>query len=178
MKSILLISIFSLIAGLTPPEHWNADEANAKIMFSVKGPFGTVHGSFSGLKATIQFSEKDLAGSSLSTSIEAKTVSTGISMRNRDLRNEEEWLNTGKYPMISFKSKKIEKTSAGYKVLGDLTLKTTTKPIEIPFTFTSSGVGAVFKGQFTLNREDYKLGNKGGSVGDIVTISLEVPVKK
>ncbi len=159
-------------------EHWNADAANAKILFSIKGPFGTVHGNFSGLKATLQFSENDLAGSSLSATIEAKTVSTGISLRNSDLRNKEEWLDTDKYPVISFKSKKIEKTSSGYKVLGDLTLKATTKSIEIPFIFTPSGNTGVFKGEFTINREDYKIGKPGGSVGDPVSISLEVPVKK
>lgn len=159
-------------------EKWNADAASAKISFSIKGPFGTVHGNFSGLKATLQFSEKDLAGSSLSATIEAKTVSTGISLRNSDLRNKEEWLNTEKYPVISFKSKKIEKTSSGYKVSGDLTVKGTTKPVEIPFTFTPSGNTGTFKGQFTINREDYKVGKPGGSVGNPISISLEVPVKK
>ncbi len=178
MKSILLISIFTIIARLPLADHWNADASKAKIMFSVKGPFGTVHGNFSGLKATIQFSEKDLTTSSFTASLEAKTVSTGISLRNSDLRNKEEWLNTDKYPMISFKSKEVEKVAAGYKVLGDLTLKGTTKPIEIPFTFTATGSTGLFKGGFTIKREDYQLGKKGGSVGSIITISIEVPVKK
>ena len=178
MKFLLITTIITVMAGLIPAEHWNADAASAKISFSVKGPFGRVHGNFSGLKTTIQFSEKDLASSSLSATIEAKTVSTGISLRNSDLRNKEEWLNTEKYPVISFKSKKIEKTSSGYKVSGDLTIKGTTKPVEIPFTFVPSGNTGVFKGQFTINREDYKIGKTGGSVGNPISISLEVPVKK
>lgn len=178
MKSLLITSIITVMAGWILADHWNADAANAKISFSVKGPFGRVHGNFSGLTATIQFSEKDLASSSLSATIEAKTVSTGISLRNSDLRNKEEWLNTEKYPVISFKSKKIEKTSSGYKVSGDLTIKGTTKPVEIPFTFAPSGNTGTFKGQFTINREDYKIGKTGGSVGDPISISLEVPVKK
>jgi polyisoprenoid-binding protein YceI len=178
MKSLLLIFLFSLAALWTPADHWNADATKAKIAFSVKGPFGTVHGSFSGLKAGIQLSEKDLAGSSISASIDPKTVSTGISLRNSDLRNKEIWLNTDKYPVITFKSKKIEKTAAGYKVLGDLTLKGTTKAVEIPFSFNPNASEGVFKGQFTLNREDYHIGKSGGSVGDAVTITLEVPVKK
>jgi polyisoprenoid-binding protein YceI len=178
MKSLLIIPILTVMAGLMLAEKWNADAASAKISFSIKGPFGTVHGNFTGLKAILQFSEKDFASSSLSATVEAKTVSTGISMRNGDLRNKEEWLNTDKYPVISFKSKKIEKTSSGYKVSGDLTLKGITKPVEIPFTFTSSGATGTFKGQFTINREDYKVGKPGGSVGNPVSISLEVPVKK
>jgi len=167
-----------IIAGLTFAGSWNVDTANSKVTFSVKGPFGTVHGSFSGLKATIQFSEKDLAGSSISASIEAKTVSTGIGLRNHDLRSKEQWLNTDKYPQISFHSRKIEKTSSGYKAIGDLTLKGITKPVEIPFNFTYKDAGGVFKGQFTIKREDYNIGKSGGSVGSIITIVLEVPVKK
>jgi polyisoprenoid-binding protein YceI len=178
MKIKQIIARSAVIAGLTLSSNWNADTANAKVNFSVKGPFGTVHGKFSGLKTTIQFNEKDLPGSSISASVEAKTVSTGIGLRNRDLRSKEEWLNADKYPLIAFHSKKIEKAANGYKALGDLTLKGITKPEEISFTFTGQGATGLFKGKFLVKREEYALGKSGGSVGSIITIDLEVPVKK
>ena len=167
-----------LIAGLAVAGNWNADTANAKITFSVKGPFGTVNGSFTGLKATIKFDEKDLAGSSVQASIDPKTVSTGVGLRNHHLRNEEEWFNTDKFPVISFQSRKIEKAASGFKATGDLTMKGVSKRVEIPFTFTPNGDGGAFKGQFTIKRTDYNLGKPGGSVGEEVTIDLLVPVKK
>jgi polyisoprenoid-binding protein YceI len=178
MNLNLIKIIFSSILGYFLIANWTADTSNAKINFSVKGPFGTVHGSFSGLKATIQFDENDLAASSFSASVDATTVSTGIGLRNSDLRNEEVWFNTDKYPTISFKSKKIIKSATGFTVQGELTLKATTKPIEIPFTFTSTGNTGAFKGQFVIKREDYKLGKSGGSVGNEVSITLDIPVKK
>ncbi|HZK65769.1 MAG TPA: YceI family protein [Puia sp.] len=177
MKFKQILTMSTVVAGLSLSGNWNVDSANAKINFSVKGPFGTVHGSFAGVEATIKFDEKDLSGSSISASVDAKTVSTGVSMRNRDLRNEEKWFNTDKYPRINFRSKKIEKTGNGYKVLGDLTIKGITKPAEIPFTFTSKGTTGLFTGQFTVKRDDYNLGNHGGSVGSSVTVNLIVPVK-
>ncbi len=177
MKLAQVLAFSFLISGLPLTGDWKPDAANAKISFSVHGPFGTVHGSFTGLEATIQFNEKDLSKSSIAASVAAKTVSTGISLRNNDIRNKEEWLNTGKYPRISFRSKKIEKTAAGYKVLGDLTIKGVTKPVEIPFSFTSKESTGLFKGQFTIKREDYNIGKAGGSVGSIITITLSVPVK-
>jgi polyisoprenoid-binding protein YceI len=167
-----------VITSLALAVNWNVDAVNAKIMFSVKGPFGTVDGNFSGLKATIRFSENDLPGSSVSASIEAKTVSTGIGLRNRDLRKKEVWFNADKYPLITFHSRKIEKAGTGYKAIGDLTIKGTTRPVEISFTFNAKGDAGLFKGQFNIKRADYNLGNEGGSVGSIVTIMLEVPVKK
>lgn len=175
-KKLFMVSV--AIAGLSFAGNWQADATNSKINFSVHGPFGTVHGNFSGLQATIQFNEKDLAGSSIMASVDAKTVSTGISLRNSDLRNKEEWLNTDKYPRITFRSKKIEKTGNGYKASGELTIKGVTKPAEIPFTFTAKEASGVFKGQFNIKRTDYHLGKKGGSVGEEITIVISVPVKK
>lgn len=166
------------MAGLVLVSNWKTDPATAKISFSVKGPFGTVTGSFSGLKSEIQFDEKNLSGSSISASIDPKTVNTGIGLRNRHLRNEEEWFNTDKYPQIAFHAKKIEKNDNGYNAVGELTIKGTTKPATISFTFTSNGDTGLFKGQFTVKREDFNLGSTGGSVGSIITINLEVPVRK
>jgi polyisoprenoid-binding protein YceI len=173
-----LITGSAFISSLLFAGNWKVDTEKAKINFSVKGPFGTVHGNFTGLKAEIQFSEKDPSAGSVSASVEAKTVSTGIGLRNSDLRNKEEWLNVAKYPQITYRSKKIEKSGNGYKAIGDLTLKGISKPTEIPFTFTPHEGGGLFKGKFTIKRDDFKLGKPGGSVGEDITIDLEVPVKK
>ena len=176
LKQIIVRSV--IIAGLTFAGHWNVDTTNAKVSFSIKGPFGTVHGDFTGLKATIDFDEKNPAGGSITASIDPKTVSTGIGLRNKHLRNEEQYFNTDKYPEIAFHSKKMEKTGTGYKVVGELTMKGVTKPVEIPFTFTPNDGGGLFKGQFTIKRVDFNIGKPGGSIGEDVTINLEIPVKK
>jgi polyisoprenoid-binding protein YceI len=167
-----------LLATMVFAGNWNVDSANAKIGFSVKGPFGTVNGTFTGLQSTVKFDPADLAGSSVDASIDASTVSSGIGLRNHHLKSEEEWLNTEKYPRISYKSTKIQKTGTGYLALGDLKIKDVSKPVGIPFTFTSNGNTGVFKGEFSFKRLDFNLGKPGGSVGDVITIHLEVPVKK
>ena len=178
MKLKLFVSLFVLISGLLYTDNWTADVSKAKITFTVKGPFGIVNGSFSGLKTTIHFDEKDLGGSTIVASIDPKTVNSGNGLRNSDLKNKEVWLNTDKFNEISFHSKKIEKTSGGFTASGDLTLKGITKPVEIPFTFSSNRNTGLFKGKFTIKREDYHVGKPGGSVGNDVAIGLEIPVKK
>lgn len=169
---------FLLVAGLSLAGNWIAVPADAKISFSVKGPFGTVHGNFSGLQATIKFAENELESSSVSASVDAASVSTGIGLRNRDLRKKEEWLHTDKYPRISFRSGKIEKTGNGFSAIGDLTIKGITRPAVIPFTFAADGNKGVFKGQFNIRREDFTIGRPGGSVGSVITLMLEIPVNK
>lgn len=179
----MIILPLTLLIGTNPvtgidPGTWNVDAAKAKIQFSIHGMFGTVHGDFSGLKATIRFDPKNPAAGSISATIDAKTVSTGIGMRNHHLRTEEQFFDTDKYPTISFRSKKIEKTGNGYTAAGDLTIKDVTKPVLIPFAFENNGRTGTFKGQFTIKRLDYHLGKPGGSIGDEATISLEVPVSQ
>ena len=154
---------------------WNSNAATAKITFKVEGLFGTVSGSLSGLKSTIEFNGNDLAASSILASVDPKSISTGISLRNNDLQKEK-YLNSEKYPLISFKSNKIQKSGTGYKVIGDLTIKGVTKQIEIPFSFSEKEKEGVFKGAFTIQRLDYNVGKPGGSIGSMVTIDLEVPV--
>jgi polyisoprenoid-binding protein YceI len=175
-KFVLFRSI--LFAGTFFTGNWTVDASAAKVSFAIKGPFGTVRGDFTGLKATIQFNEQDLAGSSITASIDPATVSTGIGLRNRHLRNEEQYLNTSKYPAISFRSKKIERTGPGFTAEGELTLKGVTKPVEIAFTFNATGDAGLFRGEFTIKRADYNIGKAGGSIGETITLTLEVPVKK
>jgi polyisoprenoid-binding protein YceI len=109
--------------------------------------------------------------------VEVNTINTGIGLRNSDLKKEK-YFNAEKYPVISFKSKSIEKTEKGFKAEGTLTMKDVSKPVTIPFTFTANGNDGVFKGDFDINREDFSIGSKGGSIGNKVSIHLEVPATK
>jgi polyisoprenoid-binding protein YceI len=178
MNKRQIITKSILMAVLVFAANWTVDTAKAKVLFSVKGPFGTVNGSFTGLEASIHFDPNDLTGSMVQASIDAKTVNSGVGMRNHHLRSEEQYLNTDKFPRITFKSRKIEKSAGGFKAIGDLTLKGITKPVDIAFTFTPNGNTGVFKGEFSIKRGDFNLGKPGGSIGEIITLHLEVPAKK
>jgi len=178
MKAYIILALVTLMPAIFFATKWNADTEKSKISFTIKGPFGTVDGTFSGLKSEIQFNDNDPGGSSFTASIDASTVSTGIGLRNRDLRKEEIWFNTDKYPRISFRSTKIEKKGNGFVAHGELTMKGKTQPIEIPFSFSQKDNTGVFKGTFVIKREDFNLGKHGGSVGNEVTIQLDIPVKK
>ena len=174
---IIIITLAFVLANFRLAENWKVKSGEAKINFTVEGPFGTVHGQFSGLKAAIEFDDKHPDKGSFSASVDANTINTGIGLRNHDLKKEK-YFNVDKYPLISFKSKSIEKTEKGFKTEGTLTLKDVSKPVTIPFTFVANGSQGVFKGDFEINREDYNIGSKGGSIGNKVSIHLEVPATK
>jgi len=174
------IKVVRALAGAnskTAITRWTADAANAQINFVVGGPFGKVHGRLGGLKSLIQFDQDNLSASSFTASVNPKSIRTGIGLRNHDLQKEK-FFDSNKYPLISFQSEKIQKTGTAYNAIGSLTIKGVTRPVQIPFTFTEKGNSGLFKGSFTIHREDFGVGNKGGSVGNDVDITLEVPVSK
>src|SRR6185369_3498530 len=132
----------SIDPGKSSTTKWIANAAQAEISFSVKGPCGTVHGSLSDLKSTILFDADNLASSFIKASVDPKSISTGIRLRNRDLQKEK-YLNSDTYPSISFQSSAIEKSASGYKATGKLTIKGVTKTVIIPFNFTRNGNAGV-----------------------------------
>ncbi len=158
---------------------WKADAAHAQIKFRVKGPFGIVNGSLSDLRSTINFDENDLASSSIVASVAPKTINTGVKKRDADLQKEK-YFASDQYPKISFRSQKFKKTGTGYDVTGTLTIKNTSRTVNIPFTFDHKGNNGIFKGQFTIQRDDYGVGKTGGllKIGQEITVNLVVPVIK
>jgi polyisoprenoid-binding protein YceI len=172
--AIVTGAVLITITGTSQTIHWKVDTSKATIKFVTSGPFGEVDGSLASLKATIAFDETKPDSGYISATVDPKTIATGIGLRNTHLREKEEFFNTSKYPLISFISKKIQKTASGYTVTGNLTIKTITKQIDIPFTFEKTATGAIFKGHFTMDAVDYTVGTSSKSV----TVYIEVPVTK
>jgi polyisoprenoid-binding protein YceI len=171
--AIAAITCITLMA-FQQASDWTVNASKVRITFKTNGTFGEINGSFSGFKATIKFDEDNLGTSSIAAYIDPKTIETGVSLRNSHLSEKEEYLNGSKYPLASFTSKQIQKTTTGYRAIGDMTIKGVTKLIEIPFTFTKDAAGGVFKGQFSLNALDYKVGTDS----KLVAFVFEIPVTK
>lgn len=163
----LILSAFSLALGI----QWQIKEGDYTIRFNTQRASGTING----LKGTISFDKKDLAGSHFDVTVDVHTLDTGLKMKNRHARAES-FFNAEKYPTIRFVSSKISNAGDQYLVKGKLTIKDITKDVEIPFSFGEKGNEGVFKGEFEINRTDYNLNKKG--VGEIINIQLSVPVKK
>ena len=177
-RNIILPVLVSFALAFTLITNWRLESEKSKIEFTANGPFGKVNGSFAGLKCNIVFDESNLQGSAIQATVDVNTIETGVGLRNKDLREKEEWFNAAKYPLIAVQSKQFKKTATGYEMSADLTMKGVTKPVVIPFTFTPAGNGALFLSQFTVNREDFGVGKPGGSVAKEVKLKLEIQVSK
>jgi polyisoprenoid-binding protein YceI len=168
----LFVSISLCAQALTP-----VDSAS-EISFKIKNLGFNTTGSFSGLAGTITFVPDNPDGCNFDVYIDAKTVNTGVEMRDDHLRSED-YFDVKNYPQIRFVSVKVSSTSKNGTlfVSGKLTMKGITRDISFPFTVQSVQDGYLFNGEFKLNRRDFKVGG-GSTVSDHLTVMLKVVARK
>lgn len=169
---LLLFAVASQAQSLVP-----VDSASS-ITFRIKNLGFNTGGRFSGITGVIHFDPGNLPGCNFDVQVEARTINTEVDMRDEHLRGEA-YFDVKNYPHISFVSVKVTPSnkSGTLFVFGKLTMKGITKDISFPFTAEPLENGYLFKGEFKLNRRDFKVGG-GSTVSDNLTVSLSVVAKK
>lgn len=184
--------VAGLLAGFSVPavhaaEAYAIDYSHSHVGFAVKH-FGisTVRGEFKDYSGDVMIDEADLANSSVSIEIEVASIDTENEKRDGHLKSAD-FFDAENHPKMTFESTKIEKTGEGeFLVTGDLTIRGTTREIQLPVTFggplTAMGTVRIgVEGGTTIDRQDYglawsKLLETGGLVvaNDVdINISLE-----
>jgi len=148
------------------------EETPQLISFKIKNAGVNVKGTFFDHTVRARFDETQLDNAYFEVKIEVSSLNTGIKGRDKHLKKAK-YFDLENYPQIVFKSKSVKKTAEGYSVTGDLTIKTTTREVEIPFTVTTlDGKDKDLKGNFTIDRKDYKVGKNHLIMGDEVKIEI------
>jgi polyisoprenoid-binding protein YceI len=175
LASILLLQ---LAAVKTEPQPLTPSDSESSVQFRIKNFGFSVTGTFKGLQGNIRFDPNNLAGCRFEVSIDAKTVNTGVDMRDKHLRKSD-YFDVENYPQIKFVSVKISPStkSGTLFIFGKLTIKNVTKDISFPFTAVPAENGYLFKGEFKINRRDFKVGG-GSTISDNLTVMLSVVAKK
>jgi polyisoprenoid-binding protein YceI len=172
--TLLVISLlsFSGVKVLQPVDNMSS------VKFSIKNFGINVKGSFTGLKGTIIFDKTNPSDGSMKVSIDANTVNTGNKARDNHLKKED-YFDVNKYPAISFQSSKIStsQTAGNFIVSGKLTIKGISKDIAIPFNLLEKENGLLFTGSFSIDRQDFMVGEKSAVLGDDVSVQLVVMAK-
>lgn len=178
--SISVLALYSLLAFAFSYQaylNWKIDSEKAMVKFSMQAHGQELIGNFKGAKGNVSFDENNLAQASLNCDIDISTINTGIPDRDRHLQSKD-FFDAASAPVASFTSTSFVKTSGGYAVTGKLSIKKIVKEISVPFVFTATGEGAVFKGSFPIRRSDFQIGDADDEISDTVTIILEIPVVK
>jgi len=149
-----------------------------------------VRGRFENFTGVVEFNEQDPTQSKVDVQIEAASVNTREAQRDGHLKSPD-FFNADKYPYLTFKSRRIEKTDATHgRVVGDLTIRDVTKEVVLnveyagqaksPWGTTSAGFSATTK----INRKDWgltwnqTLETGGVLVGDEISVNVELEIVK
>jgi polyisoprenoid-binding protein YceI len=111
---------------------YKIDQDHSDIMFKVKHlMISTVSGLFKKFDATFDIDEKDLTNATASFEADISSIDTKNEQRDAHLKSDD-FFNAENYPKMIFKSTRIEKIGDDeYKLVGDLTIRDVTKPVEL-----------------------------------------------
>jgi polyisoprenoid-binding protein YceI len=177
MKMLLFILPLLAAGSALFAQDYTPVDAASQVKFSIKNFGAAVDGSFKGLRGSVKFIPGNPAASSVNVTVDAATVNTGNSSRDKHLKKAD-YFDVAKYPTLGFASVKITGKDGSYTMEGNLTIKGTTKYISFPFTATPIANGYRLQGQFRINRRDFKVGGNSWVLSDNATISLNVQAIK
>jgi len=168
-----LLVHLSVTIAFAQPGYRPVDQGSS-VKFRIKNFGFNSEGSFTGLQGRIGFDPRDLSKASFDVSVEAASVNSDNNMRDNHLRKEE-YFDVQNHPRISFVSTAVKAgdKADGYVMTGHLTIKGTTRDISFPFTVTAQDSGCTFKGEFTINRKDFKVGGSS-TLSNSLTVQLSV----
>ena len=176
-----------------PAGAYTLDKAHASLIFRVNHiGFSNYTRRFKRFDAKLQFDPANMARSSVTVSVDATSLETDYpSPKELDfnaLLQNEQWLDTAKYPQMTFRSSKVEVTAPStLKISGDLTLRGVTRPMVLDATYNGGYEGHPldpharigFSAHGTLKRSDFGMtvgipapGTTMG-VGDEVEVIIE-----
>lgn len=159
LRRFSAVAVLPMLLAATPlaaPAPYVIDKAHSEINFVADSRLLSAHGFFEKWDASIQLDPANLEASSVSITIDANSINTRVGMRDTHLKSDA-FLDTGKFPTITFKSVSVKQISAKvYDITGDLTIRGTTKRVVVPaaMVFYEKGAGR-FRGQFSIMRKDF-----------------------
>jgi polyisoprenoid-binding protein YceI len=194
MKTKALIIAASLsaifIGNVIAADKYEIDLAHSYAGFSVRHlVISNTKGSFTDFSGMIKYDEEDIRNSTAEVMIRTASIDTDNEDRDKHLKSTD-FFDVEKFPEISFKSTKVEKTEDGNILHGNLTMRGVTKEIAIPFEILGKAKDPwgndriAFEGHTKLDRKDFgitwnKTMDAGGLVvGNEVKIELQVEAVK
>lgn len=141
---------------------WTIDPTHTRIGAVARHLMVTkVRGHFESFSGTIEVGDTP-QDSSVNVSIDTSSITTGTDDRDAHLKSPD-FLDVENHPHITFESTEIAQVGDRYKLVGDLTIRGATNPIELDMEFLGvhtdpwGNQKAAFEARGTLEREKWGL---------------------
>jgi len=170
---------------------WKIDPTHSEVQFKVKHlMISTVTGHFGTFDGTVQTNGDDFSGAAITFEADINSISTKNADRDKHLQADD-FFNAAQYPKLRFVSKEVKKIDdENYKVIGDLTIRDQTKPVELAVEYGGTltdpwgQIKAGFELSGKINRKEFGLSfhattDTGGLVlSDDVKLQANVEIVK
>ncbi|SEL52823.1 Polyisoprenoid-binding protein YceI [Chitinophaga rupis] len=139
--------------------NWTVDMNHSAIRFKVRHlALSNVAGVFRSFKGQVLSNNEDFEDAKVTFEIETGSIDTNNPERDKHLKSPD-FLDTEHFPLMKFSGV----IKAGDTLLGDLTIRNTTKPVQLALEYGGTGKGrfgdvrAGFEVSGNINRKDYGL---------------------
>jgi polyisoprenoid-binding protein YceI len=178
VREIALLGLFGLLAFAPRSAQgadWKMDPADSKLEFIATFEKAAAPGVFKEFDARLRFDPAKPARSSLDVTIKVTSADMNVPDVNKEIPGKD-WFDYAGFPQAEFHSTDLRRIEGNrYVARGTLTLKGVKQQVEVPFSWTGAGDGAVMEGEFTLQRGAFGIGLGEWKATD--TIGADVKVK-
>jgi polyisoprenoid-binding protein YceI len=168
----------------TKAETFEIDTAHSFLLFSVKHlDVGMAYGRFNAFSGEYTFDADDPGASSVSVEIEAESIDTGNSGRDRHLRSPD-FFNAKQFPKITFESTSVASKGEGkMEIVGTLSMLGVSRTVTLSVERVGEGSGprgeyrTGFLASTTIRRSDFRMTymlDKKPGLGDEVQLTIAI----
>ncbi|HEX5970311.1 MAG TPA: YceI family protein [Gemmatimonadaceae bacterium] len=168
----------------TAPSEWRIDPAHSEVTFRIRHFVTKVRGRFTDVSGTITTDAAAWEDAAVAVEIRTASISTENARRDAHLRSPD-FFAADSFPIIIFRSTRIERRGDAGKIHGLLTMRGVTRPVVLEGRFngivrTPDGERAGFEATTTIDRTAFgvtwnRAAEGGGAMlGDDVEVEIVV----
>ena len=155
---------------------WSVDKAASAVRFSSSLNGQGFSGAFRRWDAVIRFDPTNLAGSSVTASIDLASAATGDADRDQALPTAT-FFSVAKFPRAVFIANAFRSLGANhYQAIGQLSLRGVSRPLTLPFTLAITGPKATMTASLALNRLAFGVGQEEWQKTDVLPANVTVSI--
>jgi polyisoprenoid-binding protein YceI len=138
LPTTLAAALMTATGAVAETYNFNAGHTEVRFYYDHAG-VSEQSGEWGKVAGTVNFDPDDVEATTVSVTIDAASLNTGFVPLDDDLKSAR-FFDVDKYPQITFTSTGVKRTGPeSIRVIGDLTIKETTKPITLDVTLMHMG---------------------------------------
>nr|WP_315417284.1 YceI family protein [uncultured Pseudomonas sp.] len=174
---IYLAVLLGVGASAQAVEYTDVNRTASQISFTYQQLGQSVYGTFGDFEGTLSFdTQKPEAGHAV-LKIQLASIDAGSPDANDELQRAS-WFDTATYPVGVYESTAVTPLGGNrFKISGNLTIKGTTRPVDLDVVLKEQGGIGVFDGKFILKRSDFKIGEGEWAGNSVVSDGIDIKFK-